>query len=163
MRTALLLAQIGLLSACAADAPVQGPRAAIRRVTGSTFELIPSEGQHPYCLIFTLSSNGVIRQLTMSRDNVSFPCPAGKPVGATTYRTPLGEGTVKVEVLFSSQRIQAASVAQQLLDLRDRATVSSMDLRLPGKATLETLSFTPEADEVPTMGSVIEPADGGAP
>ncbi len=158
MRFGALLLAAGLLAACAEDkktAPTG--RVELRRLSGASFELVPGENQHPYCLVFTLSANGVIRQLTMSRDNVSYACPPGKPVGGHAYRVPLDEGTVKVQVLFSSQRVNAASVAQQLLDLRERAPINSIDLRLPGNVTIETLSFAPEAP--PPLGGVVG-ADG---
>ncbi len=160
MKTRAALLVVGLLAACADEkkADVAG-RAELRRVSGTGFELVPAEKQHPYCLVFTISANGVIRQLTMSRDNVSYACPAGKPVGGHSYRVPLDEGTVKVHVLFSSQRVNAASVAQQLLDLRERAQINSIDLRLPGNATIETLSFVPETDSPPPLGGVVG-ADG---
>ncbi|MBS1153516.1 MAG: hypothetical protein H6Q89_5214, partial [Myxococcaceae bacterium] len=129
----------------------------------------PAERQHPHCLVFTISANGVIRQLTMSRDNVSYTCPAGKPIGGHSYRVPLDEGTVKIQVLFTSQKLNAASIAQQLLDLRERPQIASIDLRLPGHATIETVSFVPEADAPPPIGGLVgkdgipAPADAGTP
>lgn len=171
MRNGAVLAALGLLAACAVEKKAEtGARVTLKRLTGTSFELVPGEGQHPHCLVFTLAANGVIRQLTMSRENVSYSCPAGKPIGGHSYRVPLDEGMVKVQVLFSSQKVNAASVAQQLLDLRDRAQISSIDLRLPGKAAVETISFTPEAESPPPMGGLLgkdgtpdEPDAGAAP
>lgn len=168
MRATLLLVLIGGLTSCSDAIRPPTSRAAIKRIEGTTFEVIPSEGQYPYCLVFTLSSNGVIRQLTMSRENVSYTCAAGKPVGGHSFRAPLDEGAVKVQVLFTSQKVNAASVAQQLLDLRDRPQISSIDLRLPGNAAIETLSFAPEAEPIPTVGGVVgkggvTDVDAGAP
>ena len=169
MRNGAVLAVLGLLVACADEKKADGnTRVSLRRLTGTNFELVPAEKQHPHCLVFTISSNGVIRQLTMSRENTSYTCPAGKPIGGHSYRVPLDEGTVKVHVLFSSQRVNAASVAQQLLDLRDRPQISSMDLRLPGNATIETISFVPEAEAPPPIGGLvgkdgITDADAGVP
>ena len=167
MRTALLLVLVGAISGCT-EAVKPTVRAAVNRIGGTTFEVIPSEGQYPFCLVFTLSTAGVIRQLTMSRENVSYTCPAGKPIGGHSYRAPLDEGAVKVQVLFTSQKVNAASVAQQLLDLRGRPQITSIDLRLPGNATIDTLSFAPEADAAPTVGGVIgrdgvTDADAGTP
>jgi hypothetical protein len=155
MKIALALLVCGGLLGCNEAAAPNTARARIKRVGGTTFEVIPSEGQYPHCLLFTLSDSGVIRQLTMSKENISYSCPAGKSVGGKAYRTPLDEGPVKVQVLFTSQKVNAASLAQQLLDLRERPQISSMDLRLPGNASIETLSFTPETDAPPVVGAVI--------
>lgn len=151
-----------LLGACTKDggeAPAQ--RAAVRRTGGTTFELIPSAGQLPYCLAFTHSSKGVTRQLTMSAANTSFDCKAGKAVGERAFKVPVSEGAVKVYVLFSSEAINAASVAQQLIEQRDLSNVSVMNLRVPGRAALEVLEFAPEADSAPDEGKVLGVADGG--
>lgn len=163
-----MLVGLALLAGCADDKKEAGARVQLRKLTGTSFELVPAERQHPYCLVFTSSATGVIRQLTMSRENGSYSCPAGKPVGGHSYRVPLEEGAVKVQVLFTSQKVNAASIAQQLLDLKDRAQVTSMDLRLPGNAAIETLSFTPESEAPPPIGGVVgangvtEP-DAGSP
>ena len=170
MRNGVVLAALGLMVGCTAEQKTDtAQRVSLRRLTGTSFELVPSEKQHPHCLVFTIAANSVIRQLTMSRDNVSYSCPAGKPIGGHSYRVPLDEGTVKVHVLFSSQKVNAASVAQQLLDLRDRPQISSIDLRLPGQATIETVSFVPEADAAPPIGGLVGKdgipnlADAGSP
>ena len=170
MRTAVILALVGALASCDDGRKIDpGSRASLKRLSGTTFELVPAPGQYPYCLAFTLAAAGVIRQLTMSRDNTSYACPAGRPVGGHTYRVPLDEGPVKVQVLFSSQRINAASVAQQLLDLRERTQVAPIDLRLPGHATIETLTFNPEGEGAPVIGGVVDKEgvpsalDAGAP
>lgn len=155
MRNGAVLVVLGLLVACAEEKKAETSRVSLRKLTGTSFELIPSERQHPHCLVFTISANGVIRQLTMSRENVSYTCPAGKPIGGHSYRIPLDEGTVKVHVLFSSQRVNAASVAQQLLDLRERAQISSIDLRLPGNVTIETITFAPETEAPPPIGGLV--------
>jgi hypothetical protein len=156
MRNGAVLAALGLLVSCADEKKSDSQaRVTLRKVTGTSFELVPSDKQLPNCLVFTISANGVIRQLTMSRDNVSYSCPAGRPIGGHSYRVPLDEGTVKVHVLFSSQRVNAASIAQQLLDLRDRAQIASIDLRLPGQAAIETIPFTPEAEAAPPMGGLV--------
>lgn len=155
MRTGALLALAVLVAGCPPEKKEGAARVALHKRTGVSFELIPAEGQLPHCLVFTTSSTGVIRQLTMSRENTSYACPAGKPIGNHPYRVPLEEGAVKVQVLFSSQKVNAASVAQQLLDLKDRPAITSMDLRLPGNATIETLTFTPAAEEAPEVGGVV--------
>jgi hypothetical protein len=138
-------------------------RAEARRTGGTTFELVPAPGQHPYCLAFTVSRSGLTRQLTMSSKNLSFECPAGRPVGQHAFKVPLGEGPVRVYVLFTSQPVNAASVSQQLLDAPDRQAVSVMHLRLPGAATLEALDFAPDEDVAPEVGGLVGPGDGGTP
>ncbi len=167
MRHGAVLFALCTLIGCTSEKKPEGvDRVTLRRMTGTSFELTPTEQQHPNCLVFTISANGVIRQLTMSRENISYVCPAGKSIGGHSYRVPLDEGTVKVHVLFSSTRVNAASVAQQLLDLRDRPQISSIDLRLPGNVTIDTLSFEPEADA--QIGGLvgkdgIPEVDAGAP
>ncbi len=139
----------------------EGPprRAEIRRVSGATMEVVPTEGQLPYCLLYTVSEKGVIRQLTMTRENRSLKCEAGRPIANRSFRVPVPEGPVKVYIIFSDQRIQAGSVAQQLYELRDRPRITGIDLRLPGKAFVESLDFTPEEGGTPVTGGVI--GEGG--
>jgi hypothetical protein len=127
------------------DAPA-AKRVVLNAFSGSTFELVPEPGQLPFCLAYTVSPKGVIRQLTMSAENVSFECPAGQPVGHHPFRVPSSEPSVKVLVLFSSQSVNASSVSQQLLETRDPTSVTAMGLRLPGQAALEVLDFTHPAD-----------------
>jgi hypothetical protein len=144
-----------------AEAPT---RAQIRKVSGATMEVITNDGQLPYCLLFTVSEKGIIRQLTMTRENRSIKCDSGKPIANTSFRVPTQEGKVKVYVIFSDQRIQAGSVAQQLYELRDRPRITGMDFRLPGQAFVESLEFIPEEGGTPITGGVVgaggEVADG---
>lgn len=156
-----LCATLALVS-CTQSGDATKTRADVRRTGGTTFELVPAGGQLPYCLAFTHSKKGITRQLTMSSQNLAFECPAGKPVGGRAFKVPVEEGPVKLHVLFTSDRIDATGVAEQLLDQSDLKTVSVMDLRLPGRATLETLDFTPEADLAPAEGQVLA-RDAGAP
>lgn len=165
MRTALILLLLG--AACVQPKSSDSlKRVALNRTGGTTFELIPSEGQYPYCLIYTVTKSGLTRLLTMSRKNESFECPAGSPVGGHPYRVPLEEGPVKIYTLFTSQAVSAASVSQQLLEQKNRQQLSAMDMRLPGAAALEVLELSPEADVVATVGEAlgqgtVEPVDGG--
>jgi hypothetical protein len=135
----------------------EGPpaRAQIRKVSGSAMEVIPTEGQLPYCLLYTVSEKGVIRQLTMTRENRSIKCEAGRPIANTSFRVPVQEGKVKVYIIYSDQRVQAGSVAQQLYELRDRPRVTGMDFRLPGQAFVEMLEFTPDESGPPVTGGVV--------
>lgn len=156
---ALLVAVVAVLAGCT-KAPPPARRATLQRTGGTTFELLPAEGQYEHCLAYTVSRSGLIRQLTMSRRNESFHCKPGEPVGGHAFRVPLNEGPVKVYVLFSSMEVNAASVSQQILDARDRQKLNVMDMRLPGAATLDTLDFTPEEDVAPVMGGELG-ADAG--
>ena len=75
-----------------------------------------------------------------------------------------------------AERLVAQAVAvlevhhpQVTLDLRDRPQISSIDLRLPGQATIETISFVPEAEAAPPIGGLVgkdgipDLADAGSP
>ncbi|MBM7114283.1 hypothetical protein [Archangium primigenium] len=126
-------------------------RAELKTLSGSTVEIIPKEGQYPYCLLYTVSEKGVIRQLTMTRENRSIRCEPGKRIYNSSFRVPVEEGKVRIYVFFSDQRVQAGSLAQQLYDLRDKPRVTAMDFRMPGSVAVEMLEFTPQAggDAVP--------------
>ncbi len=137
-------------------------RAALKALSGSTFELVPEAGQWPYCLAYTVSSKGVIRQLTMSQANQSFDCPTGEAVGHHAFRVPEGEAAVKVLVLFSSQPVNAGSVARQLLEVANPTTLTAMDLRLPGQIALELIDFVVTEDIPAEVGDVLT-FDAGAP
>lgn len=154
MRFVLSLALVTLVSACSKPA-APAKRVALNRTNGTTFELVPSEGQGQYCLAYTVSTSGLVRQLTMSKTNMSFECPAGRNIGRHPFRVPLNEGPVKVYVLFTSQPVNAGSVSQQIIDADNRQALSAMNLRLPGSASLETLDFVPTEDVVAEVGGVI--------
>jgi hypothetical protein len=155
MRSAIVVVAV-LGVACTPQGAPHGPeRARLRRTGGTTFELVPAEGQLERCLAYTVNAGGLTRQLTMSRRNESFGCPPNRPVGGHGFRVPLGEGPVKVVVLFTSTPVSAASVSQQLLEQANRQAFTAMDLRLPGAAALEFLDFAPEADVAPTEGQTV--------
>lgn len=158
-----LLGGLALIACTTPSAPAAAVRAEVRRTGSTTFELVPTQGQHPYCLAFTVSRGGLTRQLTMSSTNQSFECPAGQPVGEHAFKVPLNEGPVRVYVLFTSQPVNAASVSQQLLDAPDRQALSVMHLRLPGAATLEALDFAPEVEVAAEVGAPAGQGDGGPP
>src|SRR3954468_10205468 len=158
---------VGLLAlaSCPSEGDAQAAHSQVLRTGGTTFELIPGKGQLPYCLAFTQSAKGVMRQLTMSSKNLSFDCKPGKPVGGRVFKAPLEEGAVKMYVIFSSEPINAAMVTVQLVDTSDLSQLTAMDLRLPGRVQLETLEFAPEADEPPSVGEVLggKALDAGTP
>lgn len=154
-----------VLASCPRSDDAAARRATVLRTGGTTFEVLPSPGQLPYCLPFTHSAKGVTRQLTMSSKNVSFDCKPGRPIGNRSFKAPLEEGAVKMYVLFSSEPIDAAKVTEQLFDQSDLSKeLSAMNLRLPGRVQVETLDFVPEADTPPEEGQVIgRPQDAGQP
>jgi len=153
------VAVLVLVAGCTDDKTKSGPpaRAQVRKVSGSTMEIVPTEGQLPYCLVYTVSQKGIIRQLTMTRENRSIKCEAGRPIANTSFRVPMEEGPVKVYILFSDQRVQAGSIAQQIMDKQNQDRMTAMDFRLPGQAFLERLEFIPEEGGTPVTGGVVEP------
>ena len=156
---------LALLSACArSGAPTH--RVEIRRISGDTIQVVPGEGQMAYCLVLTNSGKGVVRQLTMSKNNVSVKCPAGDPVLGQAFRIPVDEGPVKIHVFFSDQRLEAGSVANQLNEMQ-KPSFSPIDFRLPGKVVVETIDFIPSETNEPRPGTLVpgpsEPAATNRP
>jgi len=142
-----------LLAACSrSNAPTH--RAELRRISGDTVQIIPSEGQLPYCLVFTQSEKGVIRQLTISKSNMSVKCDPAEPVLGQTYKVPAEEGPVKVQVFFSDQRLEAASVANQLNEMSS-PSFSPIDFRLPGQVVVESIDFIPTQSGEPVPGQLV--------
>jgi hypothetical protein len=161
MRSLLIAGLLVAAVACEKPVTAAARRASIARTGGTTFEIIPAEGQHGYCLAYTVSRSGLTRQLTMSRNNQSYECAAGRPIGGHPYKMPLNEGPVRVYVFFTSQAVNAASVSQQILDATDRQALTVMNMRLPGQASLEVLDFAPEQDIAAEVGALVE-TDAGA-
>lgn len=159
-----LLIALLLLGAVACEKPAVTPskRALINRTGGTTFEILPTDGQYGYCLAYTVSRSGLTRQLTMSGSNQSYECASGRPIGGHAYKVPLNEGPVRVFVFFTSQAVNAASVSQQILDASDRQSLSLMNMRLPGQAHLEVLDFSPEQDVAAEVGRLVVPDAGAA-
>lgn len=141
--------------------PRPSARVELRKVSGSSIELVPTQGQQPYCLVFSTSEHGTVRQLTMTRENRSVPCEAGKPIMGTSFKIPVEEGKVRLTLFLSSQKLSAASVAQQVLDNKDKPRWSPIDLRLPGNVFAQVLEFTPEEELPSSLGKVIEADAGG--
>lgn len=145
------------VAACTENKPAAPPhRVEVKRLTGSTMEVIPTEGQMPYCLVFTISDTGTVRQLTMNGQNKSVKCEAGQPIGNHAYRVPVGEGAVRVHVFFSDRKLEAGSVAQQIYELAStNPKFTVLDLRLPGDVRSESLEFQPQPEEAVATGEVI--------
>lgn len=165
-RTALTLALL-LCAACAKPESAPVRRASLNRTGGTTFEIVPAKGQQPYCLAYTVNRSGLTRLLTMSQTNQSLECAPTRPLGGHAYKTPFNEGPVRVYVFFSSQKLNAGAVSEQLLEAKDRQSLSVMSMRLHGNVALEALDFAPEEDVAPSLGSLIGedaglPPDGGA-
>jgi hypothetical protein len=118
-------------------------RATLEEVTDSSVRVRPTADQPPYCLMFTASEKGIIRQLTMT--DTSVPCEADKPIGDNVYVIPPSEGIAIIYVLFSDQPLESTSMAQQIHDLAARdLNFSGMDLRARGRVFVERLAFLPE-------------------
>ena len=117
-------------------------RVELRKSSADLVELVPKEGVPPYCLVYSIAEGGTIRQLTMNETNDSFDCPAGAPIGNTSFRIPKAEGKARIFVIFSDQRLAAATVAQQINDL-GTPNFSTLDLRVPGKAVSDVIEYTP--------------------
>ncbi len=156
-RWSWLVAVLALGMGCEGTKKMERPvRAQLRRTGPALVEVVPTEGQLPYCMLYTVSEKGVIRQLTLTRENRSIRCDANKPIANNSFRIPAQEGKVKLYVFFSDDRIQAGPVAQQLYDLRNQERINAMDMRLPGRVFVEILEFMPEE---PVTGAVV--AEGG--
>ncbi|WP_205525484.1 hypothetical protein [Pyxidicoccus trucidator] len=155
-RWSAVLAVVALCAGCddkkSSDRPT---RAQLRKTGAATVEVVPSEGQLPYCMLYTVSEKGVIRQLTLTRENRSIRCDPNKPIANTSFRIPAQEGKVRMYIFFSDDRIPAGPVAQQLYDLRGQERINAMDLRLPGRVFVETLEFSPEESAPPVTGAVV--------
>jgi hypothetical protein len=156
---AVVVVALGAAGCKKEEKPAVPSRAELRSLGGSTVEFIPKDGQYPYCLLYTVSEKGIIRQLTMTRENRSIKCDSGKRIYNSSFRIPVEEGKVRAYIFFSDQRINAGSVAQQLNDLRDKERVTAMDFRLPGSVSIETLDFTPQAGGDPVSDSVTGTTD----
>ena len=91
-------------------------RVELRKLSGTTVQLVPFQGQLLYCLVFTISSSGVIRQLTMNPENSAIDCPANVPIGGVSYRFPVTEGKVRIYVFFFDRKLKASSIAAQIVD-----------------------------------------------
>ena len=150
-----------LAGACSKPPPAAPARMEIRRVTGNIVEFIPAPDQLRYCLIYTTSAKGVTRQLTMTVGNTSVPCPPGEPVLGLRYRIPADEGRVQVQVLFSDQRLDAAQVALQVVDMA-KPNFNPTDLRVPGHVIHQSLDFIPSEEPSPTVGEVVVQSKGDA-
>ncbi len=133
-----------LVAACSPGREAAPRRAAIQATGPASIKIVPGPGQPPYCLAFTVSETGVVRQLTMSAANESIPCAAGEAIGATEYRIPPAEGKVRVYVILSDRKLDATPIAGQVRELGKSPGFSAMDLRAPGHVVLETLEWIPQ-------------------
>lgn len=130
------------LAACRSPAPPP-KRVSVKAVGPATIQLVPAEGQLPYCLVFARAESGVVRQLTPLDPNEAIPCPAGAPIGGATYAIPKAEGKVRVYVVFADRAIDGRPLGAQVRELGATPGFSAMDLRAPGNVALEMLEFTP--------------------
>jgi hypothetical protein len=135
----LLLALL-LVPAC--TQPPAAHRAEVVKLSPSTIQVVPAEGQPPFCLAYTASEKGVVRHLTSSAAS-SLECPARQPIGGVRYEIPKGEGKVWIYVIFSDKQLEAAPISAQVHEMGRGGGLTAMDLRAPGNVVLETLEFTP--------------------
>jgi hypothetical protein len=92
--------------------------------------------------VYSIAERGTIRQLTMNEENESFDCPPGVAIGGTSFRIPKAEGKARIFIIFSDQKLGAATVAEQINDL-GTPNFSTLDLRVPGKAVTDVIEYTP--------------------
>lgn len=161
---------LGLALGCTEAPRTSERRAELRQLGTDRVELLPAAEQLPYCLVFSRSATGVLRQLTMTHENKSVRCQAGEPVGKVSYRIPVEEGEVQLFVFFSDQKLHAGSVSQQLYELPQGQAITPLNLRLPGRVRMETLRFKPERESPVALGAVVGTGgqlellpDGGTP
>jgi hypothetical protein len=145
MRAIMLFVGVALLGAalpgCENRAAPAVHRVELREV-GDLVELVPKQGNPPYCLVYSIAERGPIRQLTMNEENESFDCPPGVAIGTTGFRIPKKEGRARIFVIFSDQKLSAATVAEQISDL-GKPSFSALDLRVPGKAVSDVIEYAP--------------------
>jgi hypothetical protein len=150
------LAVVALFTGCQDGVKTaSSKRTELRSLDGSTVEFVTTQGQLPYCLLFTVSEKGVVRQLTMTRQNMSIKCDPGVPIGRTTFRIPAEEGKVYAYVFYSSEKLVAGTVAQQIYEHEQGGRLNAMNFRLPGQVNMETLEFVPQSTPAPTTGGVV--------
>src|SRR5690242_4351615 len=66
---------LALCAACTTPPPPPTHKVEMRKLTGNTVEFVPGDIQQlGYCLLYTISAKGVVRQLTMNRENRSVKC-----------------------------------------------------------------------------------------
>lgn len=131
-----------LLAGCTSPTP-PAKRVSLKAVGPASIQLVPAPGQLPYCLVFTRAESGIVRQLTPLDPNEAIPCPAGAPIGGTTYAIPKAEGKVRIYVVLADRVIDGRPLGAQVRELGANPGFSAMDLRAPGNVVLETLDFTP--------------------
>jgi hypothetical protein len=119
-------------------------RVELHKASGELVELVPMAGTPPNCLAFSISASGVVRQLTMNSDGTSFECSPGQPIGGERFRIPAREGKVRIYVLFSDQKLEAAPIADQLHELARKPDLTVLDLRAPGRIVTDVVEFVPE-------------------
>lgn len=140
MTTSTKLSLLAILfAACRHDASPVETRARVE-VSGQEMKVIPAKGQYPFCLVFSASTNGVVRQVTLAEDNMSVPCSADRPIGDRTYPVPMHESGAKIYVVFSDRAIEAIPVAQQIRELTGKhIEPTAMDLRAPGNVAIAVI------------------------
>jgi hypothetical protein len=163
MRRVLVVLLALLLTGCTPSKSAAPKRVQIEELGAAEVKFIPAESQPPYCLIFTVSEKGVVRQLTMTAEKMSIPCEGGKPIGGVVYRIPPAEGKIRAHVIFSDRKLDASPMARQVHELAaQNPKFMALDLRAPGQVMIETLEFTPMLEgEGFTIQADSTPEDAG--
>lgn len=132
-----------LLAACSKPAdPVTPPRAFIRG-EGDTYSVVPTAGQHPFCLVIEVQQTQT-KSLVTGEDGQSVECDAGKALGP--WKLPAKDDPFRALVIFSDRKLRGDTVALQVreqITTSPKAPISSMDLRAPGQVTIEPLDVRP--------------------
>jgi hypothetical protein len=132
-----------LASSCLTSEPVPA-RAEIRKTDGSHVAIVPTQGQLPYCLVFAAGPDGSVRLQTVTADDLSIECDAGKPIGGQVWSIPSHDDPIRLFIVFSDRTLQATSTAQQIREgLEENAKITPMDLRAPGQVTMEVIEVLP--------------------
>ena len=132
-RCLALLAAIAMFPSCDQKPAQAAHRVELREKSANLIELVPAEGTLPYCLAFSIAERGVVRQLTMGEDDKSLDCPPGKPIGNVPFRMLPNEGTVRIYVFFSEEKLAAGSLAQQVTELAKSPTSARSTCACPAR------------------------------
>jgi hypothetical protein len=137
---------LGLVGCSSSEPPKRAQRVTLTPKGPNTFELVPAQGQPPYCHVFTTTLTGIIWLQTPTHDHMSVECPAGQPITGADMRVPKLDGKVNVYAIFSDQRLDNGPLQLQVQEMvQQKKPVTPFDLRAPGHVVVETLEFTPEA------------------
>lgn len=145
MKAAIVALAFGVcLFGCSkSESAARTTRVTLVQNSPTSFELVASEGQPPYCHVFTVGTRGGIRQHTSTEDGLSPECPAGATLGDAAIHVAANSGKTKVYVIFSDRPLEGGPIALQIQEFVDqKQPVMAVDLRAPGRVVVETLEFS---------------------